>query len=583
MSARQPIGVPGLLGSFVDAGVLESADTHVALRLGRLALESDEAVLLATALAVRAVRHGSVCLDLSLAPTTVGVEDADEETVAKLAALAWPDLDEWVAHLSASALVAGGPDGLHDRPLRLVGHLLYLDRYWRQEEVIARGIDDRRSRSAPAIDRDRLEKALDRLFGGDDTGLQRLAASVVVERWVTVLAGGPGTGKTTTVAKVLAALCDQPGPKPRIALAAPTGKAAARLEEAVHAVLSELSADDRERVGQLSATTIHRLLGWTPARTRFKHDADNRLPYDVVVIDEASMVSLTLMARLVDALRADTRLVLVGDPDQLASVEAGAVLGDVVRRPAPDQGFAGVVTLTQVHRHGGRIKALAEAIKAEQVDAVLELLHEGGEVELVAADQLDEVRADVVAAGLALTDAAVAGKVDDALKGLEQHRLLCAHRQGPYGVAHWSRQVEDWLREARPDYGRGGLWYVGRPILVTSNDRDLGLYNGDTGVVVDLGGQPRAVFPKGLSFATNRLSEVATVHAMSVHKSQGSQFEKVTLVLPEATSPLLTKELFYTAVTRAKAHVRIVGAEDAVRAAVGRRIQRASGLSVRTG
>jgi exodeoxyribonuclease V alpha subunit len=609
--ARSPRGAAGLLGEFADAGVLESADVHVARRLARLGDESDEAVLLGAALAVRAVRHGSVCLDLAAAEGSIGVEDADEETVAKLSALQWPAADAWVAALSSSPLVAVGVDGDRARPLRLVGGSLYLDRYWRQEEVIANAVDDRRRRETPPVDRDRLTTALGRLFTSAEADRQRLATAVAAQRWVTVLAGGPGTGKTTTVAKLLATLRDQPGPPSRIALAAPTGKAAARLEEAVRQVIGDFSADDKARLGELPATTIHRLLGWKAgARTRFKHDHDNRLPYDVVVVDEASMVSLTLMARLVDALRTDARLILVGDPDQLASVEAGAVLGDLVQRPAPAdvtpiEGLAelvpadladlspdevpavtasGVVTLTQVHRHGGNIKALAEAIKSGVADDVLDLLLAGDGVELTDYDDLADVRCDVVVSGLSLTDTAERGDVRAALAALEEHRLLCAHREGPHGVAHWSRQVEEWLREERADYGRGGLWYVGRPLLVTSNDRDLGLYNGDTGVVVNLAGLPRAVFPKGqgqLEVATNRLAEVATVHAMSVHKSQGSQFERVTLVLPEASSPLLTKELFYTAVTRAKQHVRVVGTQESVRAAVGRRIQRASGLGVR--
>jgi exodeoxyribonuclease V alpha subunit len=353
--------------------------------------------------------------------------------------------------------------------------------------------------------------------------------------------------------------------------------------------------------------TLHRLLGWKPgARTRFKHDREQRLPYDVVVVDEASMVSLTLMARLVEALRDDARLVLVGDPDQLASVEAGAVLGDLVRRPAPaatepldvapllpaeaadlDEAVerTSVVTLTKVHRVDEGtpdITALARAINAGDADGVLELLTTGTGVELLPADGLEAIRADVVEAGERMTAAARAGDGRSALAALDRHRVLCAHRLGPFGVAQWSHQVEDWLREAVPDFGLGGLWYVGRPLLVMSNDPVLQLYNGDTGVVVDVAGQPRAVFARGSdlqTIATNRLAEVTTLHAMSVHKSQGSEFERVTVVLPEATSPLLTKELFYTAVTRAKQHVRVVGGEDAVRAAVGRRIQRASGLA----
>jgi exodeoxyribonuclease V alpha subunit len=285
------------------------------------------------------------------------------------------------------------------------------------------------------------------------------------------------------------------------------------------------------------------------------------------------------------------------------------VLGDLVQRPAPDDavvpaGLAelvalelpddqteqrrvcrtGVVTLTEVHRSKRRVTELAAAIRTGDADLVVDLLRAGGDVGLVAPDDLSGVHADVVSYGNALTDAAEAGDASGALRALESHRLLCAHRQGPAGVGHWSRQVEEWLRAARPGYGRDGLWYVGRPLLVTANDRDLGLYNGDTGVVVD-DGRRRAAFVRAgavTTFPTSRLSDVTTVHAMSVHKSQGSEFTSVTVVLPGPDSPLLTKELFYTAVTRAKERVRVVGTEEAVRTAVARRIQRASGLATPT-
>jgi exodeoxyribonuclease V alpha subunit len=604
---RVPHSVKGLLADFVAAGVLESADVHLARRLERIGGEPQEAVLLAVALAVRAVRLGSVCLRLSEVQESTGVEDADDETMARLLALRWPELRAWTTALEGSPLVAVGVDGPAERPLRLVDGLLYLDRYWRQERLIAQAVDDSRRRPPPALDPERLAAALHRLFPGDDADRQRLAAAVAAGRWLTVLAGGPGTGKTTTLAKLLAVLRDQPGQPVRIALAAPTGKAQARMAEAVSGVVTGFGDDDRERLGDVSATTLHRLLGWRPGGgSRFRHDRDNRLPYDVVVVDEASMVSLTLMARLIEALRDDARLILVGDPYQLASVEAGAVLGDLVRRRPPSDASAtdalavvdrdladlsddelelartcGVVTLTRVHRHGGAIKALADAIKAGDSEAVLGILRRGDAVKFVEDHELSDIRSDVVSAGLDLLHASLDGRPMDALDALQRHRLLCAHREGPFGVSHWSRQIEDWLRQARADYGRGGLWYLGRPLLVTGNDAELRLFNGDTGVVVDLDG-PTAVFPAGEGYRpvpTHRLSEVSTVHAMSVHKSQGSQFGTVTLVLPEPTSPLLTRELLYTAVTRAQHAVRVIGTEESVRAAVARRIQRASGLA----
>jgi exodeoxyribonuclease V alpha subunit len=331
------------------------------------------------------------------------------------------------------------------------------------------------------------------------------------------------------------------------------------------------------------------------------------------VVDEASMVSLTMMSRLVEALRPTTRLILVGDPDQLASVEAGAVLGDLVQRARTDAGGppadvgraaahdlpeidddvrtaaveSGVVSLSQVYRFSDEIAALAAAIKdGDGQEAISVLRRHPAVFEFVDADPaggagVGTLRDAAVDAGRALVEAARAGQPVGALDALGRHRLLCAHREGPYGVARWSRMVESWLVEAIPGYGGDGLWYVGRPLLVTANDYQARLFNGDTGVVVDVGGRPRAAFRREgtvETLPTSRLSDVQTLHAMSVHKSQGSQFRSVTVVLPAPDSPLLTRELLYTAITRAEEQVRIIGTADAVVSAVERPIQRASGL-----
>jgi exodeoxyribonuclease V alpha subunit len=429
-----------------------------------------------------------------------------------------------------------------------------------------------------------------------------------------VLAGGPGTGKTTTVAKLLAALQDQADGRLRIALAAPTAVAANRLTLAARHAAGRFEVQDRDRLGRLEASTLHRLLGRRPgSRTRFRHDRENRLPFDVVVVDEASMVSLTLMSRLVDALRPEARLVLVGDPDQLASVEAGAVLGDLVLREPPpgasvhvpetagaldadDRAAAGrgVVRLREVHRFSAEIQSLAEAVRAGDPDTALDVLaRETSHLELVEVDDLDGVAGaaalaglhdDVVRAGTALHQAARDGDGERALACLAAHQVLCGHREGPHGVAHWSGQAERWLRDALPGYAAEGRWYVGRPLLVTSNDYQLRLFNGDTGVVVDVAGRPRAAFLRNNAvdlLAPSRLSDVQTVHAMSVHRAQGSQYDRVTLVLPPVDSPLLTRELLYTGLTRAKDHVRIVGSREALAAAVRRPVVRASGLRQR--
>jgi exodeoxyribonuclease V alpha subunit len=528
-------------------------------------------------------------------------------------------VEAWRDACAASPLVTAGPDGPGSRPLRLAGGLLYLERYWQQEEQVRIQLQQRLAAEPPWVDVDRLAGGLGRLFPpvapNGEPDAQRVAAAVAALSWVTVLSGGPGTGKTTTVARLLALLCDQPGLPLRIALAAPTGKAAARLEGAVREAAADLPDADRQRLGELRALTIHRLLGWQPqARGRFRHDATNQLPYDVVVVDEMSMVSLTLMARLLEAVRANARLLLVGDPDQLSSVEAGAVLADVVRAPGPtdqqlagrlaDLGVAGpdepgplhgVVQLTWTWRFGQAIHALARSIRAGDDDEVMAVLRAGShEVRFVELDPdaepgvatLHEVVGNVQQAGAAMLDAARAGDIRGALAALDRHRVLCGHRRGPYGAGRWSFEVEHWLAQAIPGYAEDGEWYVGRPLLVTANDYEMGLYNGDTGVIVDTPAGVRAAFARGAEatlFPPVRLDAVQTVHAMTVHRAQGSQFDRVTFLVPPPTSPLLTRELLYTAVTRAKEQVLLIGAETAIRRAVLRPANRASGLRNRLG
>ena len=555
-----------MLRTFNEAGVIDSSDVVVAQRLTALAKDTDERVALAVAFVVRAVRAGSVCVAL-----------ADVEQHTAIADLPWPPAGEWLAAVAASPLTVD-PTVLH-----LDDGLLYLDRYWIEECRVAEDVlalaGARRSGSVPDINR---------LFP-DSFAEQRGAAQLALSRALTVLTGGPGTGKTTTVARLLALLAEQAEldgkPRLRIALAAPTGKAAARLLEAVQLEVDALALADRERLPALAATTLHRLLGSRPdTSSRFRHNRENRLPHDVIVVDETSMVSLTMMARLLEAVRPDSRLLLVGDPDQLASVEAGAVLADLV------EGLTAVVdspvaTLVTPHRFGESIGALADAIRDGDADAAVRVLAAGGEhIEWVDVHQPAEVlRKVLVPHALRLREAAVLGDADAALKTLEQHRLLCAHRRGPYGVAYWNRQVERWLSE-QTDMPLWADWYVGRPVLVTANDYGLGLYNGDTGVAVLRDGGLRAAMATSagpVQFATGRLADVETMHAMTIHKSQGSQAVEITVLLPPTDSRLLTRELLYTAVTRAREKVRLVGSADQLRAAVTRRAIRATGLSRR--
>ncbi len=561
---------PGLLRAFNDIGVLSAADVHVAVRLTALAGEGDEWVALGAAFAVRGPRLRHVLVDLATIRATAAV-DADEPV--DLSALPWPDPEAWVRRLAASPLVAVGEDADPDgaRPLRLVGSTLYLDRYWREERSVAA---DLRTLSDGA------------------------PASTAVLRRFAVVAGGPGTGKTTTVARIVALLAEQAAaagdPPPLVALAAPTGKAAARLEEAVHAEAATLDVDGavRDQLLDLHASTLHRLLGRRPgSNSRFSHHRTNRLPHDVVIVDETSMVSLSLMARLVEAVRPDARLVLVGDPGQLTSIEAGAVLGDIVGPATGAPIGDGIVVLDHVHRFGDGIARLADAIRRGEPDAVMAVLaSEPGDVSWIAVDAsaadsqpaLAAVRDDAVAAWRDVVEAARAGAAHDAISALGALRVLCAHRRGAHGVAAWTARIEGWLATAIPGFDPDGPAYVGRPLLVTQNDYELRLYNGDTGVVIQTApDRVSAAFQRGgelLEFTPTRLDTIETAFAMTIHKSQGSQFDTAVVLLPGSTSRILTRELLYTAATRARTRLVLVGTEETLRAAVSKPVARASGL-----
>ncbi|WP_369069829.1 exodeoxyribonuclease V subunit alpha [Kineococcus terrestris] len=664
-AARLALRATGALRRLNDLGVLHAADVHVATRLGAVCGEDDERVLLAAALAVRALRQGSVVLRLADVAASVVAEDTDDTGQARAVEVDWPEPGAWAAAVRGSRMTAPGqPDGTAGGgeaagtapPLRWHEGGIWLDRYWRQEVAVA---DDLRRRAArvPDLDAGAARDVLARLWPGEAAHDQRLAAAVCLTSGVAVLGGGPGTGKTTTVARLAAALraLAPAGSPPRVALAAPTGKAAARLTEAVTTAARDdpdgvFTAEDAAFLGGLRASTLHRLLGMRPGSVRARYDAEHRLPHDVVVVDEASMVGLGVVARLLAALRPTARLVLVGDPDQLASVEVGAVLADLVAparavprsaastarlvrvvphdvphdpppdpprdaevpapgaaAPVPDAGAGGsvadgVVLLRTTHRfaEGGAIAALAAAVREGDAEAALRVLrsgesavefHEVPEDEPVAGPPLEAVRAEVLERVAAVVAAARAGDADGALVAMDAHRVLCAHRRGPRGVAHWTALAHRWAVEEvgvrpRPD-GR----YVGMPVLVTANDPATGVFNGDTGVVLERAGAgggragdlvvavARGSGPQLVPLS--RLADLDVLHAMTVHRSQGSQFAAVTVVAAPATSPLATREMLYTALTRARARVRLIGSAEAVEAAVRRPLARASGLADR--
>lgn len=590
-----------LLEELRVAGVLSDLDVLFAERLGALADERRGEVLLAAALASRAVRQGHVCLDLA---RTVRDGMPADDTGAPAAAAAIPSLAPWAASLRDSRMVTTDTsDAAPPVPLVLdAAHRLYLRRYWLYERSLAAAIAARAAASG-GVDGPVLAAGLARLFGAgpaEGPDMQRAAARTAVTRRFCVISGGPGTGKTHTVVRILALAIEQAlavdAPAPAIALMAPTGKAAARLREAVRGGVASLACAPAVRAAiPLEATTIHRALGATRrGGSGFRRHRGDPLRADLVVVDEASMVDLALMARLFDALPPGARVVLLGDRDQLASVEAGAVLGDICNSGETRDGAGGapvpgiadaIVQLDRSYRFGGGITALAAAINAGSLSAVWAALDAGGEVgwHPAAADGgLGVAGAALVADGLA--DFCRAGTATERMRALERFRVLCAHRHGPGGVVAVNAQVEQLLTD-RGVIRIDGEWYVGRPILVTRNDYHLQLFNGDVGIIAAADGDPSrrlAVFinadgsERRLSPA--RLPPHETVFAMSVHKSQGSEFDAVAVVLPPEPSPVVSRELLYTAITRARRQATIIAPRAVVDHGVTHAIARASGL-----
>lgn len=649
----RPDALPVSLDLAVAHGMLRPLDVAFARFLAAQDPAAPAALPLLGALASRQQADGHLCLDL-----------AGWESLA--AEAGWPEawrtmVSTVAADTAALALskAVGLPDGTHDgAPLVLDGSRLYLRRYWNHEQRVADAIGRRLAQpvQVPA----HLREQLARLFPGADDGTpdwQRVACALAARSLFTVITGGPGTGKTTTVVRLLGLLqtLHRAGAaRPlRIRLAAPTGKAAARLQASISTQIAalEVGADVRASIPS-QVDTLHRLLGARPDSRRFRHDRGNPLHLDVLVIDEASMIDLEMMSAVLEALPDDARLVLLGDKDQLSSVEAGAVLGDLCLRAegghysqatadwlratsgdavdawvdsdplALDQHIA---MLRRSHRFGADsgIGQLAQCVNEGDTARARRLLGAShGDIAWVDATANAARLADLVLDG-GRTHAAVRSDGTGPLgyrhylQWMREHRphaqadtaafeawarsvlhafgsfqLLCALRQGPYGTDGLNRQVAGILQQA-------GLidvapeWYEGRPVLVTRNDYSLGLMNGDIGIALrvpddhgrlhlrvafEVPGQLGEQATRIRFVLPSRLGERETVYAMTVHKSQGSEFEHAALVLPEAASAVLTRELLYTGITRARRWFTLMASEERVMAAIEQSTRRHSGL-----
>ncbi|SEN57802.1 DNA helicase/exodeoxyribonuclease V, alpha subunit [Pseudomonas sp. ok272] len=663
-----------LLERWVERGWLRALDKAFVAFLFELAPDTDPLVLLAAALTSHQLGHGHVCLDLfeTLKEPDFALSLPPEGDVQAGAQLLPSQLLEalegvhWCKVLASSPLVALAADDREDsrhRPLVLSGKRLYLRRYWAYERRIDSALRQRLVADEPTPAD--LAQRLSGLFGPakPDAPIdwQKLACALATRGAFSIITGGPGTGKTTTVVRLLALLqapAVEAGEPLRIRLAAPTGKAAARLTESISQQVRTLHvAEDVRGKIPTEVTTVHRLLGSRPGTRHFRHHAGNRLPLDVLVVDEASMIDLEMMANLLDALPSHARLVLLGDKDQLASVEAGAVLGDLCRDAeagwySPQTrawleavsgealGASGlhedldashplaqqVVMLRHSRRfgEGSGIGQLARWVNQQQAEQARHLLQARSHADLYSLAlkgehdrALERLLLDGHGEGpqgyrhylsllrnqrppedVAPDDTRWVEWARNVLHAFDAFQLLCAVRKGPWGVEGLNQRITAALLKARL-IDSDQQWYEGRPVLMTRNDYGLGLMNGDIGIALklpDREAREPGRFVLRVAFARNdgqggvrfvlpsRLNDVETVYAMTVHKSQGSEFAHTALILPDALNPVLTKELIYTGITRAKDWFSLIEPRGGIfEEAVRRKVKRLSGLMLELG
>ncbi|WP_435056139.1 exodeoxyribonuclease V subunit alpha [Yersinia aleksiciae] len=595
-----------------------------------IAGDNNPMLQLAAAILSAEAGAGHVCLPLSyLQPDLLfgGRQSALSQALWQAAGA--PDESRWVQALNNSPAVS---DGSQPTPLVLQNNRLYLQRMWQYEGDVVRFIASDSTAAWVNEPRDvnetLLRTTLDRLFGlaGTEVDWQKVAAAVAATRRISVISGGPGTGKTTTVAKLLTALIQlSQGQRLRIQLAAPTGKAAARLTESLgNAIRQLVLTDDERKLFPDQASTLHRLLGAQPNSQRLRYHRGNPLNLDVLVVDEASMVDLPMMARLIAALPAKAQVIFLGDRDQLASVEAGAVLGDICR--FAEWGYSelraeqlarltgcsllGVIPIGNVPTDAVNVRdslcllrksyrfdeksgigQLALAVNAGKSNKALSVLSSTySDIEcfsLADSDDYQVLLEDCAAGYQHYLQLATSGAhAVDVLAAFGRYQLLCALRTGPFGVSGLNERIEQLLHRKRlieRASGPSGRWYVGRPVMIGLNDSALGLFNGDIGIALyDSEGELRVHFqlPDGniKSVQPSRLPSHETAYAMTVHKSQGSEFEHTALILPNTFMPVLTRELVYTAITRARQRLTLYCSHAVLSHAIRTPTQRRSGL-----
>lgn len=571
---------------------------HFAALLARIAVKPSTELELAARLLSQFQSEGHICLPL---------REITPDAIARTGlTMSLPPRARWLKKLRESGVVG---EAAESKPLVLdERERLYLRRYWQYEMVVGREISARLARK-PEISEDSLSQELAALFSRESR-LQKLAVMVAGTSALTVISGAPGTGKTHTIVMICALLLALAN-ETRIALAAPTGKAAARLKEALGLARTRLKLPP-EILALLpnEASTIQRLLGARGDSIKFRHNAENPLRADVVMVDEASMIDLALLAKLLEAVRPEARVILVGDKDQLASVEAGSAfrdictpgfeigvsekaarkleefaceeLGGTSARRAPIHDV--VVELRENFRFGaGRgIAEMSMAVNRGDAAAAGAALRAGGEVAWRPTPTVKDFER-ILCARVRERFQLLKNESDPqaALAKLNEFTVLCALRRGPFGAESVNRMIERSLVTAG-DFEASEKYFAGQPLMIVRNDYDLGLFNGDIGVVSKTDEGLRVFFPseggtvRSLSMA--RLPEHETAFALTVHKSQGSEFREALVILPDQDSPVLTRELLYTAVTRVRESVEVWANESILMQAIARQVRRSSGL-----
>lgn len=577
-----------------SAGYLSPYDYHLASTLGKIACEEDPLVLLAVAAAAHFTLQGHSCVDLQ----ALGLRSIETAEGLFLPA-SWPEAGAWIDRLNRSPLVCRpgtdfDRDLLPETPLVLdAAGRLYLARMWCCEQRLAAHLNARLSALEEDVDEKLLQEGLIRTFG-DCSDSVRSAAETGIRRRFAVISGGPGTGKTSTVLTILALLVEQAvsrrRPIPKILVLAPTGKAAARLREVLRRQDRLACTPEVRQALPTDAETIHRGLGaGFDGGPLFRYHARNPLAEDIVVVDEASMIDLALMDRLFEAMAPRTRLLLLGDRNQLASVESGSVLSDLCRLGETNPAWSGaVVHLTKNYRFSedSGIGRLARAVTTGDQEEAIGCLRDPSEPDIRRIDP-EALPAVLESARTWLKSWLIETEPETVADRFNRFRILCAHRQGLFGVQRINGILDRMARNLLevPDHRQ---WYPGRPVMVLQNDYRMHLSNGDIGWMRPEPGEGRHreggnvwfVQPEGrwVAVSPHRLPVHETAYAMTIHKSQGSEFDEVLVVLPERRSPILTRELLYTAVTRARRSVAIVGSEEIIRQAVATPIERYSGL-----